>query len=454
MGRAGSTLAMTLLGSDERCAFDHVYPMESRYLSRIVSFGAEWSGWTFERSASGQPVTVPRLGTHPVLLRQGAESAQLIDIPNSDGVVLTLWDAFEQSVRSGRPAAQFYAEKVAEWVPIFLAKLMPAYGLYLFRDPRDLFLSANAMNSRRGYLAFGRQPSDSDYDHALTIAFRYLHYYENYKVLRSGSDMCSLVLYEELVRDPGSVLADLTEKTGLRIEPSGTEGLYRQHRTSESVQASIGRWQQEPISAEVLCVFEEALCRLMSKLGYEASQSLPSLNEADLEFTGEQSNHGRLLAIEHADQRELGPCGLVVTTNGDSFFLVFSIPELPAASVKEMWLCFSGLSSGDCEISWSDSKGDFSPARSLTQKFDVVPYCGSIRLKVADHDHWTGTVSRVRVKFSRSVDGPSLSPTFSIRWLRLIPQAKLSSTATVCSTSPGRRAQPAGRFLRWLTGRT
>ncbi len=421
MGRSGSTLAMSLIGSDHRCVFDQVYPLESRYLSRMAYFAAQWSGMTFQESTGGRPFNPPGLGTHPVLLRQGAEPAKLIDIPTGKDTLLALWQTFSASVTAAQPETKFYAEKVSDWVPSFLTSMMNTYALYLFRDPRDLFLSANSMNSQRGYLGFGRQAADADRDHALTLAYRYLHKYENYKVLKRSTALCSIIRYEDLACDPGRAFAHLTEMTGLRPATTIDRDSYPQHRTTTSVEESIERWKREPISEDVVDTFAMALFDVLKELGYESPPPRYPLAGWDLSFSSERAAEARILGIKNADSIGFGEHGLELKPTGDDLELVVEMPAAADFTIKEIWLCLSGTYGGACELFWSDSHGDFSSDNSLKKNYDAGQHLTTLRLQACGHEARTGKTSRLKVRIRQADRDSEPNQTLNVRRLKVIP---------------------------------
>src|SRR5262249_20194007 len=111
-----------------------------------------------------------------------------------------LWMVVEEKTRSSHSSAMFYAEKVPAWVSAFIRSYLPVRTYYLFRDPRDMYLSANAFMRQRNYFSFGRGPEDSDLDHARNLAYEFLLYYENFRADRHRAE-CMPVPYADLIRD-------------------------------------------------------------------------------------------------------------------------------------------------------------------------------------------------------------------------------------------------------------
>src|SRR5262249_58885636 len=85
-----------------------------------------------------------------------------------------LWTAFATAARALHPGATHYAEKAPSWLPAAARAALPCRAIYVARDPRDVYLSADAFNRARGWLSFGRRSGDSDLDYARTLAHRLL----------------------------------------------------------------------------------------------------------------------------------------------------------------------------------------------------------------------------------------------------------------------------------------
>jgi len=448
LGRSGSTLVMSLLAGDERCVFDKIYPLESRYLSRMASFAAEWSGWTFQRSADGPPTLDKGLGKHPVLLRRGADQAQLLSIPSAQDMFLSLWHTFEKAVAREHPQARFYAEKTAPWVPTFLAPFLDPYTLYVFRDPRDLFLSANSMNSQRGYLAFGRLAADSDYDHAITLSYRYLRYFESYKVFKSCGRRFSLVRYEDAARDPQSAFAHLRDTTGLEPRLTPEQDFYSQHRTTTSVEDSIERWKRQPIEPEVISVLESILFEALQELGYQTSPSVTGQERLPMDLLEGLSPDLQNLSFQDSAGQRIADSGLQVEANGNSFEMALEIPDVPASAIKEIWLCLSGDSGSMCELSWSGSAQGLAQEPNLVSKYDAGRPVNIVRMRVANHERWQGTITRLNFKLSHDQQGLDFQGPAIIRWLKVIPSEGNSRSPASAPTG----GKPQRSFFHKLIG--
>src|SRR5579862_4441241 len=207
-GRSGSTALMALLGSDPRVAFDRVYPFEHRYLTHLAKVSAlllrrptAASGELFDFNSDvcgGYSWNSPSSDVF-------AQPADWLS-PAPAEWLAHAWELISRRARalakkSGSAEPSFYAEKAAIWTAPAVRDAMACLTAYLFRDPRDQFLSVNSFNRARGFLAFGRTAQDSDADFARNLALDFLSYFENYRADADRRD-CALVRYEELIADP------------------------------------------------------------------------------------------------------------------------------------------------------------------------------------------------------------------------------------------------------------
>ncbi len=369
MGRSGSTLAMQLLGTDEACVMDRLYPLESRYLSLIAQAAAQWDGRTFAEYGPPSAANQNILGSNPIILRKNADSNALINIPESSDMLHGMWNQFSTSVRTGAPKSKFYAEKVVEWIPAFIAPLLDCYTLFLFRDPRDLFLSTNSFNSKRGYLAFGRNEGDSDLDHATTLAYRFLHRYENFKALKRSGARVSLIRYEDMASNPVSTFKGVINATGIEIKNLPQEKTFEQHRTTASLEQSIERWKKEPLPAEILDIFRCTLGNILEELGY--SDGMPRLEgKASVvvsEFIGAEQTK-----LDEEDVFEFRRDKTASTH--ESITIEFAATALDPQDVTEVWVCLSGGFGGRCTVDWDN--------QTQSQDYDIGPHIATLRFRL------------------------------------------------------------------------
>jgi hypothetical protein len=130
-----------------------------------------------------------------------------------------------------------------------------------------------AYNAKKGSGDFGRDRVNSD-----EAWFEYLR--QNFAVLHSAwqqrGEPNSLIRYEDLVTEPGSVLAGLLSRLGLDASPATVAALLaatqapelQGHGSSRSPAASIGRWRQDlpPERQEML---NRTFRDLLQAFGYE-----------------------------------------------------------------------------------------------------------------------------------------------------------------------------------------
>jgi hypothetical protein len=173
--------------------------------------------------------------------------------------------------------ARYFVEKVLPDEPI-LATAGDVYGsckeIVLVRDFRDMIASIFAFNAKRGTAGFGREvvADDEAYieqqrqavDELLERWKRvtpaaFLLRYEDL-VIRPEETLPRLLRYLEADQDPTLVSAMISDAA--RETP---ESAY--HRTAESPQASIGRWERD-LSEELKSACTRAFGPLLRAFGY------------------------------------------------------------------------------------------------------------------------------------------------------------------------------------------
>ena len=165
------------------------------------------------------------------------------------------WRAFSDHVRSatGRPSANYYAEKTPHHVVKSLDSSIPYCFIALLRDPRDVFLSIKNFNEKRQKKAFGWREGQSDREFAvqflpkLKMAFSWARRAE-----RAENGL--LVCYEDLIRNPEYSYSKIGDflKTTVRA-PEGAK-IFTVHGTSESPLDSVGGWRKalDPAIADMI----------------------------------------------------------------------------------------------------------------------------------------------------------------------------------------------------------
>jgi hypothetical protein len=174
----------------------------------------------------------------------------------------------------------FFAEKhFPDLYPRLLRDIYPgAREIFLVRDFRDMIASMLAYNAKKGAGDFGRDRVGSD-----EAWLGYLR--QNFAVLRSAwqerGEAGSLVRYEDLVRDPASVLTDLLENLGLDASQEMVDSLLpataapelQGHGSSSSPAASIGRWRRD-LSPTMQHLVAERFAGLLETFGYEPARDV------------------------------------------------------------------------------------------------------------------------------------------------------------------------------------
>ena len=425
-GRSGTTALMSLLTADPRVCCDRVYPYEHRYLTYFAKLAV-----LLERQDPTVRVTGKQLydfgdagfGSYPW---DRAVAGLLGDPASAAGAMAkrwlrSLWDVFGQHVAEAAPGAAFYAEKVPAWLPPVVRECFDSLTLYLFRDPRDIYLSANAFMRKRGRPGFDRLPADTDRDYARTLAHGFLNYFENYFMDRYRDDHM-VVRYEELVQQPDHLAARLEQRLQLHLRWDAPGSWLEMHRTSSDLARSVDRWQREPLPEGVAGFLETYLRAEMAHLGYAPGAARRQDPLPSLEFRSGALDLGR--APCSADgQVDLQPDAAEARVTGGDFWMILPLPSFDAGAVREIWVSLKGAVGDSCSVYWRGDAGDFSEERCLRLPYRGAQHWQVLRFRVAQHPLWTGSIAGLRLDpFNET--GPPMRPVSArsgfIRWLRLV----------------------------------
>jgi hypothetical protein len=169
----------------------------------------------------------------------------------------------------------YFAEKFKPGaVPSLVHELYPgAREVVLVRDFRDAVCSMRSYIEKKGFeRGFGGNPAEGEVDFVTRVNIGVSQLLREWKRRRG---IAHLLRYEDLVLNPRQTLADLLDY--LELPQASLPDMLRQvsepapgmagHRTTETAQASIGRWRQElsPELKQACDVFRPAL----EAFGYE-----------------------------------------------------------------------------------------------------------------------------------------------------------------------------------------
>jgi Sulfotransferase family len=404
-GRSGTTAVMNLLATDPRVAFDREYPFENRHLSYYAKLAS-----ILENRLPDERFTQDHLfpfeesifGPRPWNGHNRSAHVDWLKI---------LWGVFSSQMEKSNPAAAFYAEKAPYWLPATARRIVPCSTVYLFRDPRDIYLSSNAFIQARNYYSFGRSPFDTDLDHARNIAFHFCAFFENFSSDRQRTD-CLLLRYEDFVVRPEELIGWL-QKSGLDPHRDGAFEYFDIHRTSSDLTHSVGRWHREGVPARVNEFYGRHLRRELQTLGYQAESAgaCLSVDFAAGTFASQVTNdHGWI---------ERNEDDMIVNLTGGDFGFFLPLERVCAEEVHEIWVSATGCVGDHFSIYWRSTDTDFSEERRIHVNYVPGLHWQLLRFSVWRHPLWKGTIEQIRLDVfnahQSSVEGRG-----HVRWVRLI----------------------------------
>lgn len=420
-GRTGSTQIMSSLGSDPRVAFDREFPYESRYLTYFAKLDLLLQRpdllkffqpqQLFELNHLGFGGYMP--GTDYV-----PDFSPFVYLPRAEpgSWLRTAWHKFSCDVWQTNPEGELYAEKSPVWLPPMLRQYMDVFTLYNVRDPRDIFLSANAFMKKSNAQGFARAPGATDRDHARRVAQAFLNTFDNYYMDRNREDTL-LLRYEDYVSDRPKVLENISRLTGVEVK-SGNEFFNSNHATTKDLGGSVQRWKREPLPPDVLSLLQELLHEEMTALGYEFSSAAGSVSSRTISFA---EGRTKLSKIDHSSDGILEQASdyAVVNVRGPDFHIFLPFEAFEAAEVREVWASLSGGVGNICSLYWRRRDAGFDETCSLHVPYMPAPHWAMVTFPVHTHPEWRGTITHLRLDLFNSHLPPNRG-IGGIRWVRLV----------------------------------
>jgi len=327
LGRTGTTLAISLLSAHPQVVAYRAYPYEifpAKYWLHMLRILAEPANHT----QSMHPETLAddpwRVGHNPFHTAPMTSDPAILEffgktyVERVAQLCQTSIDDFYGRVAAsqGQPAPKFFVEK---FQPGQLAReartLYPgSKEIFLVRDFRDVVCSVLAFNEKRDDVGFGRDRCSTDEEYVAHLAHGAERLLADWKE-RSGDSL--LVRYEELATRPAETAARILEYLELPRDPEIVEGMVRAalggaalegHRTSRSIEDSIGRWRRE-LSPELRAASRHSLDPVLREFGYEPTDGAPQGRRAKPAAANGAPQRADLVAREpgpDAVRRELG----------------------------------------------------------------------------------------------------------------------------------------------------
>lgn len=245
-GQSGTTFLMRILAAHPEVQADEAYPLEFRPFLLSI----------FPDDATCQGSTLFRL---------------------TDNRALTMDEALKFSHAAARAVGKtprYFAEKMPGLiVDRILERLPDARIICLFRDPRDVHMSALEFTQRGEGRRFGELEAATDDDVVFEFAMTFYRllavadvyhrnasklYYEHLMDDRVGAALANLFTWLGVAADAGTVSTTLANARS--IEDDG-------HRTRLSDAATVGRWQYE-MPVPLMRLYRNEMGEMLDAMGY------------------------------------------------------------------------------------------------------------------------------------------------------------------------------------------
>jgi hypothetical protein len=274
-GRGGSTILMKKLATHPSVSVADLYPFETELLKYYShAFSILTAPGDHERSGKPESFVDNHrfLGANPYFL--GSFARAFRDTSRFDaiyrsvapreiaGAFRSIINAFylSSAADQDKPGPLFFAEKCQ------LAGLARWFARSLFSNTREIVLIRDARDTVCSYRSFWSQPT--------TEAIRLVQL--SCQALMAVHDErrsdTLLVRYEDLIERETASLQRVAAFAGIRdfapADAEAEQALFREHGTSKSPDASIGRWKRD-LSADDVAACLEEFTPYLQMFGYE-----------------------------------------------------------------------------------------------------------------------------------------------------------------------------------------
>jgi hypothetical protein len=277
-GRAGSSIAMRILGAHEEILTRYMFPYETRaaqyYYARSLAEQEEklftpvkYKGATYGPFQGGDALSKQWTGDMENKLSGDFSAEYLTSVYYNQVAKL-----------EGKSNFSCVAEKtIGTDLGVLMMQSNGSYRmLILTRDPRDVFCSVKAFNKKRGFIDFGENLGD---ERLFSNMVNFLKRAE--EIERTFRGRTSRLRYEDMVTNPCETFAKVFKWLGVRSDPDYVESIVRgafrddentsNHRTSADINESIGRWRKEcDFDTKALFATKQAL---LDRYGYHSDRA-------------------------------------------------------------------------------------------------------------------------------------------------------------------------------------
>lgn len=411
VGRSGTTLVMAHLGRDERILFDRTYAFETRLLSFVAKFCQTLPVvplYKPEMIIRAMSESLPE--KQPFCLGSGTRST---DLKFSEKQLLqTLWRSISLSSRENNQDAHFYAEKTSLWLSQFLQDKLPVTTIFLFRDPKDVFLSQIAFSEKIQSRAFQANQG------ALELVYDICCMFEE-MLVQEHSGRSITIKYEDMVTHPENALTELQKSIGWQPSAALDREFYDKHRTTKDPSASISRWKSETIDSKDLFYLDIVPTEMMERFDYSQSKPEDSERLWKINLTEDHNPHFRIdeadLSIESGDSLRIlstSPATSIVITRG----------ERKLDKVAEIWLCVRQTAISNFALYWRQAEQSFGDDRVIVAQRELLKQTGILRFKVGDHPAWSEQFAELFISGWHQPGAAEQQPSV-VRWIKFVPES-------------------------------
>lgn len=273
-GRSGSTLLMKILSLHPQILVRSIFPYETRasqYYYLSYQQGKKQSSFSLLEFKNAVYRPFPLKDKDSAKWSESQSSTELTELGHN------LTESYYSflSVLEKKEKVSYFAEKAKG---IHLCKLMTenfpnSKVIFLYRDPRDIFISAKLFNKKRGNSRFGGDKGD----HAMySQIIRFLKTAKKFS--KNLGDRAVTITYEYLIEDKKNAIKALFEGLDIELNEDKVEKIAQvafekteeseKHKTTEEAKKSVERWRDE-VDEETNEIFKK-FSNEIEDLGYSS----------------------------------------------------------------------------------------------------------------------------------------------------------------------------------------
>jgi len=237
VGRSGSTLLMSILGSNTKIFFPRYYPFERRYMSYFLHAARTMTDtyvateeWNYQELFQ---TSLKKIGSIPFFDTDVLHNARVSKKDMARAFYSSLVATTMSKLHPEFFSSVYWCEKGTEQVDLLdYFENTERVVIALVRDPRNVVLS---------HIDFhGFQPGTPQFESYIS---EFKGWLKGVRALNPEDPRHMIVKYERMVSEKETVVAELSKFLGIDLNLNNSLAIPASHRTSRNDNASLDKWR-------------------------------------------------------------------------------------------------------------------------------------------------------------------------------------------------------------------